>query len=402
MKRIIPILLTLLAYGTAQVNLDVQFTPYVTYYISSIDLNTGESNLPIFSGELSTNADSSYVALEFEIQVTSEILDLDNETLIRAYVEPFYLRAPIFITNQDLTLNTRELYDVNGVQVPIHVRIDEQIAIDEADALINSIIQLGKLPNGVYRFSVRVIDGFDESTVLTQEQDVLSVTSPTELQLISPGGVLADTSLNEVFTSYPVFQWESDPCNVPGGCDYYMRVAEFDPEEHESMEQAIDSQTRLPLDQSEEWYFVGSGMFSFQYPVTGAGDLEAGEVYVWQMKKDLATTSGVNEIMSELYAFKVKDLSGGGDETTGGDEGSDTSPEALALQAAIGAGTYSELFGPGAPLENYHLTGLITLDGQEIDMATIQSWFSQGIPATDSTGATIYEIPEIISVEVSE
>ena len=43
----------------SQIEFDVNWTPYVTYYLSMVDINTGESNMPIFLTELSHESDAS-------------------------------------------------------------------------------------------------------------------------------------------------------------------------------------------------------------------------------------------------------------------------------------------------------------------------------------------------------
>lgn len=386
----------------AQVDLSVSFAPYVTYYVSSIDLNTGESSLPIFTGNLSTSAyppDSVSVAIEFEVQITSDALNMDGETLVKVSTDPFWLKSPITLSNTDLTLDTREIFDSEGSKVPLKIHVDEHIDLDQAENLQNAIIQMGKLPNGSYHFLVTVYDGLSSGNILAQEDETIQVSTPTLLQLVAPGGTLADTTVNEIFTSYPVLQWESDPCTVPGGCEYYVRVAEFKPNEHASVDQAIEAQTRLPLDQTQEFYPVGAGVSSFQYPITDAGDLEPGKVYVWQVKKSFGTTSGEESILSEIFAFKVKDLSSGG--TT--EEGGGASDQGLTqLETILSSSTFQELFNPGGPLENFTPSGTITLDGVNIDMNTLIGYFTQGFPTPDSSGTMQYIIPEILSVEVAE
>ncbi|RMF09064.1 MAG: hypothetical protein D6762_04465 [Candidatus Neomarinimicrobiota bacterium] len=387
----------------AQVDLSISFAPYVTYYISSIDLNTGESSLPIFTGSLSTPVyppDSVLIAVEFQADITSEALNMDGDILVKVSTDPFWLRAPVTLSNTDLTLDTREIFDSEGKKVPLKIHVDEHIDLAEAEDLQNSIIQMGKLPDGNYHFLVTILDGNDLSTVLAQDDHTVQVSTPTLLQLVSPGGALADTSLNEIFTTYPVFQWETDPCTVPGGCEYFIRVAEFNPAEHASVDQAIESQTRLPLDQTLEFYPVGAGVTSFQYPVTDAGDLEPGKVYVWQVKKSFGTTSGVESILSEIFAFKIKDMSSG--ESGGGESGGVGEQNLTTLETILGSSSFQAFFNPGGELENFVPTGNVVLDGNAIDFTTLQSYFTQGFPVTDSTGTVQYVVPEIISVEVSE
>ena len=70
----------------AQIEFDVNWTPYVTYYLSMVDINTGESNMPIFLAELSREPDapdSVGVDIEFEIIIDSDALGVNNETLVK-------------------------------------------------------------------------------------------------------------------------------------------------------------------------------------------------------------------------------------------------------------------------------------------------------------------------------
>ena len=206
--------------------------------------------------------------------------------------------------------------------------------------------------------------------------------------MIAPGGALADTASNEIYTSYPVFQWDSDPCMVPGGCEFLIRVAEFIPSDHSSVEQAIESTTRLPLDQSLGFYATGYGATSFQYPSSGAGDLEPGSVYVWQIKKILPTTFGEEELLSEILTFKVKDFSEESDSDDGADGGSDMVIQLL--QTLLDEGDFEQIFGENGSLSGYSSTGTILLNGSSTDNSTVQAMISEGLN------------DKIISVEVSE
>ena len=77
----------------SQIEFDVNWTPYVTYYLSMVDINTGESNMPIFMAELRRQDDAPNqvdVNIEFEIIIDSDVLDVDNETLVKVETtQPF-------------------------------------------------------------------------------------------------------------------------------------------------------------------------------------------------------------------------------------------------------------------------------------------------------------------------
>ncbi len=413
MKRITIFILTLAVFISAQypVNLDVTLTPYVTYYISSVDLNTGSSSVPIFQARLSNNtSDSVSVIMDFEVIIDSDFLGLDSETIIKAKTNPFFFENDIFISNMDMTVDTRGIYDVEGNQVEISVVIEEKIDMDmsTAEDLFNAVVQSGKLPDGNYSYRVNLYNGEDETEVWGEFEETLSVTSPTYLQLISPGGQLADTTSNEIFTNYPVLQWESDPCNYIDpetgdyGCQYFLRVAEFNPEIHSSVDEAIESTTRLPLNQAEDWELVGTGVTSFQYPAIDVGELEQGKVYVWQCLKRIKTTDGFDEVFSDIMVFKVKDFTETAEEEAEPASSGEDAPASAALQSIIGGDQFEALFGEGGSAYGYLPTGNILHNNTVVDLSFVQSLLSGGIEETDSEGNTSYRPISIISVEVSE
>lgn len=399
------IFLSWVSFAFPQIEFEVHWTPYVTYYLSMVDINTGESNMPIFLSELSRESgapDSIGVDIEFEIIIDSDALGVVHETLVKVETtQPLILSAPIHLSNMDLNLTTDQIFDDQGNPVALHLDITEQLDMEQAEQMFSAIVQTGQLPDGVYTFRVVATSENGEQIV---KEDVLNISNPTSLQLVSPGGILSDTTINEVYTSYPVLQWESDPCNYidpmtgESGCEYFIRVAEFKSQEHSSMDQAIESVTRLPLDQSLGFEPVGFGVTTFQYPTDG-GDLEAGKVYVWQVRKDLTTTSGTEQLLSDIMSFKVKDFSSSESDDTGAD---DTTPSGIVLWSLIGDDLADRIFGAGGQAAGMSANGNITLNGETIDVSVAQALLSMGIPTEDEDGNETYRPMEIISVEVSE
>ena len=398
MKKILTFLAAGVTLVSAQIEFDVSWTPYVTYYLGMVDINTGESNMPIFMAELSRSSDAPDtvdVDIEFEIIIDSEALGVNNETLVKVETtQPLALSAPIHLSNMDLNMSTDQIFDDQGNPVSLHMDITEQIEMDQAEEMFSAIVQTGQLPDGIYTFRVTAVS---ENGERVTAEDILNISNPATLQLVSPGGILADTTLNEIYTSFPVFQWESDPCNINVGCEYFIRVAEFNSQEHSSMDQAVESVTRLPLDQSMGFEPVGFGVTTFQYP-TDAGDLEAGKVYVWQIRKDLVTTAGTEQLLSDIRAFKVKDFT----TTEAGTSTEDTSPAGIALRALIGDEMAEQIFGSGGEAEGAFATGNITLNDESVDVSFVQSLVSMGVATLDEDGNEIYRPAEIISVEGSE
>jgi len=400
MKKRFYIILAGFCTLSGQIEFNVDFTPYVSYYLSVVDINTGESNVPIFLGELqrTSNApDTVLVDLEYEIIIDSDALGVNNQTLVRIITtQPLPLIAPIFLSNMDLNLSTTQIFDSNGNPIPLRLTIEEKIDMAQAEQIFSVIAQTGRLPDGIYTF--RVIATPESGQEIIRE-NVLNINNPSYLELLSPGGALADTTVNEVYTSFPVFQWEADLCNISGGCEYLIRVAEFDPDEFSSIDQAIEATTVLPLNQSTGYESIGFDVLSFQYPAIGAGDLEQGNIYVWQIKKVLPTTVGNEEILSDIFAFKVKDFSS---QESSGEPTDDSSPTGIALRSLIGDEMVNEFFGTGGAAQGFTFTGNVTLNDESVDLSYIQSLISTGLVVVDSLGNETYRPIEILSVEVSQ
>ena len=382
----------------SQVEVDVTWTPYVTYYLSMFDINTGESNMPIFLAELrrtSNATETVNINVEFEIIIDSDALGVNNQTLAKVEtIEPLPITAPVRLSNMDLNLSTDQIFDDSGQPLSLRIGITEKIDAGEMEEMFNSIVQTGRLPDGIYTFRI-IITTEDGQQII--EEDILNISNPSMHQLITPGGSLADTSINEVYTSFPIFQWESDPCNIASDCEYFIRVAEYNPQEHSSIDQAIESVTRLPLNQSQGYESVGFGVTTFQYP-TDAGDLEPGKVYVWQVKKDLITTSGIEELLSNILVFKIKDFS----PPESQEVQNNISPTDMVLRDLIGDNMSDQIFGSGGDAEGAVANGNITLNGEAVDISFLQSLVSMGISIIDEDGNESFRPIEILSVEVSE
>ena len=74
-------------------------------------------------------------------------------------------------------------------------------------------------------------------------------------------------------------------------------------------------------------------MNSFQYPTANAKNLEPGKLYVWQLKRLYQSTLGEQEILSQIYIFKIFSSSD-----------NQTSDNLEILKLLIGEQKYNELF----------------------------------------------------------
>ena len=157
-----------------------------------------------------------------------------------------------------------------------------------------------------------------------------------------------------------------DSCS---SCESFIRVSEFNPSIHSSMDEAIQDERRLPFDQSEQWESIGI-MNSYQYPLSGALPLEFGKIYVWQIKNEISTTSGGDEILSPIYAFRIQEI-GSGSTTTS------YHPIVQILQQVMSDDQFNSLFGASAQLDGFTPNGNYKINGSTDDLSNTISILNQ-------------------------
>jgi len=348
------------------------FTEYATYYISSFDLQTGASNFQLFRFRLHSNSYPVYAKIVFNASMTSPVLGIHSQSVIvELETAPLEITADIILDNQDLSTTTTQLMDVSGNTVPLSVSINDMIDPSQFDQILSSVITTGRLADGTYTFEVQVYSGSSEDDLALSDTENINlvVESPANISLESPGGALEDTSLTEIYNTFPLFIWYSQFCSQ---CEAEIRVAEYIQGTHSSISEAIEDETMLPFDQSAGWEFVGN-VSSFQYPVSNARLLEHDKIYVWQVRASLATTVGSEEIISPVYAFKIGDIGGANPVPAG------INPVNQVLGQALSSDQYSLLFGAGGTLEGFIPTGNITINGAVASESDIMYLFNQVI-----------------------
>ncbi len=348
------------------------FTEYATYYISSFDLQTGASNFQLFRFRLHSSSYPVYTKIVFNASMISPALGIDSEiAIVELETVPFQMSADIILDNQDMSTTTTHLIDVSGNTVPLSISIIDMITSSQFDEILSSVITTGRLADGTYTFEVQVFSGPSEDDLsLTDSENInLVVESPANISLESPGGALEDTSLTEIYNTYPLFIWYPQFCSQ---CEAEIRVAEYVHGTHSSINEAIEDETMLPFDQSAGWEFVGN-VSSFQYPVSNARLLEHDKIYVWQVRATLPTTVGEQEILSPVFAFKIGDIGGANPVPAG------VNPVIQVLGHALSSDQYSSLFGAGGVLEGYTPTGNIAINGAVASESDIMYLFNQVI-----------------------
>ena len=366
---IIPVIFVFNFIKSQSIILSGEIFEYATYYVNSFDFGTGATSVQIFRYELSSDQYPVSVKVRFNTSMVSPALGIYNEqTIISIETDPFQLLAPVILDNRDLSSETSTIFDNDTPPNPIDLNgnIIEILNPSQADAIMQSVLTTGQIADGEYTFEVVILSENDQ--VLASDSRTLLVQSPSSIVLESPGGTLSDTLENVVYSTFPIFQWSSQSCN---GCNSFIRVAQYNPLTHSSVEEAIEDQRVLPFDQSEEWYPIDN-LNSYQYPPSDAYPLEQGSIYCWQIMKTIPTTSGSEQMVSSIYAFMINQSDG-----ENSNNNSSMNTLLIALEQVLGQDQFNALFGSGNDLQDFIPTGQIEINGVSVDESSLNYLLNQ-------------------------
>lgn len=372
-KIILLIILYLVTYKTsliAQAKLNGQFFEYTSYYISNFNVNTGESDVPLFRYRISSDSYPIYTKIWFRASLLSPSLGLQNrETLTEIESNVFQMKDDIIIDNRNFSSNATNILDEANPPniINVLVRTIDTINPSNFELITSAMMMSGKLADGEYRFELKLYSGLSEFDVSLTAQDskTIIVESPSGINLESPGGVLSDTLFNSIHTTYPVFNWNKGNCN---NCNTYIRLAEFKNGYHSSLDEALRDERMLPFNQADEWFNL-SDISTYQYPTSDARPLEYSKIYVWQVKVEIPTTNGYEDELSSIYAFKISDPSQAAVIKT-------QNINQQSLIQALGEDQYNALFGVDGPLAGYQITDNIILNNSNVNQTILNQILS--------------------------
>jgi len=203
---------------------------------------------------------------------------------------------PYEITN-DILMNGQ--YDFEGAGPESQVEIvNSEIYMDKIENLRNDILSSGKLPIGNYSIEIQISYHYEtavnpNNVSLTFPFTFITATNPSFIQLMSPGSSAGGGLPQSVYSEFPVFQWTGN------GEEFQVIVFE-----KRSQSQTIDD----VINSRENWKSEPSPVQSIIYPQSGeALPLEFGKTYYWMVKMFIQTSSGVEEINSEVWQFNLVD-----------------------------------------------------------------------------------------------
>ena len=339
----------------------------VGYYLAALDLNSGSSTLPLFEYIIKTDHLNCYsnfnilLYLKLSISIYSPQLGFNEfEMFISSKFKFSEITSPLIFNNTDMNFNTNSIPGAKIEQ--LNFELSDGASDQDIQSIINVLLQSGKIPNGIYAFEAILSKDESGTEIIDQISKLIDVYQPQYINLISPGGSISDTLETQVFNPYPIFNWESDNCTSTN-CGISIRLCEYDPNNHSSLSDALQSNSLLPISYDDEFLLLESSLTSFQYPFLEAQSLVEGKYYVWQLKRTYETTIGAESLFSNIFVFKLYS------------EQSNSFTSTLnidIIKGLIGDDNYDNFFGSNGELKSFtSAISLVTVDDQEIPLVQL-------------------------------
>lgn len=314
-------------------------------FLSNFNLVSLTSSTPLFVLQIRESQGGTDVRMTFDL-IAEQFSS--GGPIIEAVTNPFRVTGMRQITSNDFTSQG----DITG---------DVRFNTDAAQKLQDAILSTGKLPSGKYVLRVRVENAANPSDNCVWEK-IYDISNPTTIDLISPGRVAGSGECPVIYTTLPLFQWESNARK------FIFRIAEKRPE-NTSPEDVMNNESRVPGDT----LIAGRDFFgkpSFQYPSSGVFPLEEGKTYYWQVTAFIETPSGDIPIESQIWCLTIGQISGG-----------NTSAAQLQimnyLRALLGDAAVDQMFGEGGDLYGFIATGVIQKNGSSISVTDLGTLVGQ-------------------------
>jgi hypothetical protein len=345
----------------------------VAFYLGAINVNTGAADVLLFDYSISSTDDNCYnqsnlnLYLQFTISIYSPQLGFNEyEEFLYSKFKFSQIINALNFKNTDMDFSTNSIFGAESER--IEYTLGAESTDKDVQTIINSILLSGKIPNGSYIFDAVLSSDEAGVEIIDQVSRTIDVFEPQYIELLTPGGELTDTLQTIEFTQYPVFTWQSDNCSTEN-CNLSIRLCEYNPYNHSNLNDAMESNSHLPNDQTQQYYSIDSHLSSFQYPVLDAESLQPGKYYAWQLRRVYETTVGREELFSDIFVFKIHAFEG---------NVATVSPHLDAIKNLIGDDNYRSFFDANGELSSFtkEITE-IKVDGNQATISNLYDILSK-------------------------
>ncbi len=258
-------------------------------FLSDLDLVQAGSAENLFKLTIIKNTPEEYPSVQMNLRVTK-----DDDVLLEARSHPFRIPpdpiGTVYETeNADLINNNFFLHPGDPTT---QIRIMESQVGENFEDLQREILTSGKVPIGIYRLIVDVFNNQTGTPITHEEIPFLQATNPSFVRLIAPGAPYGSVAPVQIYTEYPVFQWNGN------GDEYKVLVFE----KKRMIQSADDILNQLP-----NWESDPISELSVIYPQDGTAlPLEYGKTYFWLVQMLVHTSAGDLKINSEIWEFSLQ------------------------------------------------------------------------------------------------
>lgn len=255
-----------------------------TLYVSDYDIlqeGTGEELFRINITNSAGAISGSHIRIE---------LSKDNKILAYVTTNPFDL-PPGTYSFTNVQLNQGE-YEIAGKTISVK---ESGIVEEDIGNIQENILASGKMPIGHYTLATTIYG--NNNNELGSDAVHFIITNPSFVQLVSPGSLAGYGLPEDIYTEFPVFQWNGN------GEKYQVLVFEKKGSS-QSIDEILGGTPNWKTDPGED----PLTSLSVQYnPGSGSIPLEFGKTYYWFTKMLVETSSGEEKINSEVWQFCLVD-----------------------------------------------------------------------------------------------
>lgn len=351
-----------------------------TFFVS--DLLGSETSVDIFQINIQNNSFTNQpcsvlLKIEKEAEGGGKELIGEGETQIfellplgsSAIPGPNQVSSSVRITNTNLFSNLEGLFALKGGFT----------ITDAGDELQNHVLATGRLPSALYIFTLKLVSANSAAITPDDEYELpldLRVSGSSTVNLINPGSDEYNPPI-QIDTIFPNFQWDSglDKFRLIVGekLETMPGLSDLNPEEILRSRIVVDKILQKPPSLTfDPEDLEGEPILSNSYQYVGA-NLQFGRTYFYQLIGLIGSTSGdgEDEVPSEIWAFKVRDIAGA---STSG-----LSIEAILNSLALIPGldlALSGLFEEGGELYGYNPAS-ITIGGTSATFAELAAFMAE-------------------------
>ncbi|RMI27424.1 MAG: hypothetical protein D6681_00675 [Calditrichaeota bacterium] len=334
--------------------------------LGDLDL-TGTGQIPALFRVTITNNSQNTVTIKLCLEFR-----LNGTVIAQTESNAFDLPPGIVLsyTNQELNAGTAVIPQT-GQTVEFN---DYNVDFSAVADLESQVLNTGRAPAGLYElflfYRLRQPDGSFTNCISgdpNEEDNRVIITNPTTVELVFPGSSVSESTIQEISTIFPYFQWQTDA--APTSDAYNVYIYEKLPEDRTTQD-VLSHPPILELRRYPETFFQFPSQTNdpllTQYAVGPIRLLEFGKVYYWKVESIIPSATGEVILESDVFRFKIADYL------------------SSSYDAKLILGLLQQILGSGYEVvlqelveKGYEPNGKITIEGSPADVSDLIQFLNE-------------------------